>query len=177
MHNECLHKSDDTFSMIKLITVDTLDHAALSRLMMDGRVSWSDLGEDLGLAATSAAERVRKLEREGVITGYAALVDPAVVGADLTAFVAVTLEDASARAAFLEAASGLDEIAEIHHVAGDYDYLLKVRVAGTRGLEILVSEGLKSLPGVARTRTTVVLSTVKESVIVPLPATAGFDAR
>lgn len=157
--------------------MDTLDSAALSRLMMDGRVSWSDLGEDLGLAATSAAERVRKLEREGIITGYAALVDPAAVGADLTAFVAVTLADAPARAAFLEAASGLDEVAEIHHVAGDHDYLLKVRVAGTRGLELLVSEGLKSLPGVARTRTTVVLSTIKESVVVPLGAADRTAAR
>lgn len=156
--------------------MDALDHAALSRLMLDGRASWSDLGEDLGLAATSAAERVRKLEREGVISGYAALVDPAAVGADLTAFVAVTLRDAPARTAFLEAASGLDEVAEIHHVAGDHDYLLKVRCAGTRGLEMLVSDGLKSLPGVARTHTTVVLSTIKESVIVPLVA-AGSDAR
>jgi len=157
--------------------VDTLDRAALSRLMIDGRASWSDLGEDLGLAATSAAERVRKLEREGIITGYAALVEAAAVGADLTAFVAVTLDDVTARASFLEAASGLDEVAEIHHVAGDDDYLLKVRCGGTRGLETLVSEGLKSLPGVARTRTTVVLSTVKESVIVPLGSAAGPDAR
>ena len=157
--------------------MDTLDYAALSRLMWDGRVSWSDLGADLGLAATSAAERVRKLEREGVITGYAALVDPVALGADLTAFVAVTLAGGSARAAFLEAASGLDEVAEIHHVAGDDDYLLKVRCAGTRGLEDLVSEGLKSLPGVARTRTTVVLSTVKESVIVPLALDSGAVER
>jgi len=157
--------------------VDALDYSALSRLMIDGRVSWSDLGEDLGMAATSAAERVRRLEREGVIVGYAALVDPAAVGADLTAFVAVTLESAQARAAFLEGAAGLDEVAEIHHVAGDYDYLLKVRCAGTRGLETLVSDGLKGLSGVAGTRTTVVLSTVKESVVAPLTAGWGDDLR
>lgn len=140
--------------------------------MIDGRVSWADLGAELGMSAGSAAERVRRLERDGVITGYAALVDPVAVGADLTAFVALTLEGPHARAAFLEAAAGLDEVAEIHHVAGDDDYLLKVRCAGTRGLEALVSDGLKALPGVARTRTTVVLSTVKESVVVPLDTLA-----
>lgn len=153
--------------------MDSLDYAALSRLMIDGRVSWADLGQDLGLAPTSAAERVRRLEREGVITGYAALIDPATVGAELTAFVAVSLDRTDARDAFLNAASGLDEVAEIHHVAGEDDYLLKVRCAGTRGLEQLVSDGLKSLPGVARTRTTVVLSTVKESTVVPLAETLG----
>lgn len=148
--------------------MDALDTVALSRLMVDGRVSWSDLGADLGLAPTSAADRVRRLEREGVILGYAALVDPPSVGADLTAFVSVSLDSSAERMTFLEAAAGLDEIAEIHHVAGDDDYLLKVRCAGTRGLERLVSDGLKGLPGVARTRTTVVLSTVKESVVVPV---------
>ena len=148
--------------------LDALDIAALRRLSWDGRVSWTDLGADLDLAATSAADRVRRLEREGVILGYAALVDPASVGADLAAFVSVTLDGPHARAVFLEAAAGLDEVAEIHHVAGDDDYLLKVRCAGTRGLEALVSEGLKGMPGVARTRTTVVLSTVKESPVVPL---------
>lgn len=148
--------------------MDALDTAVLGRLMRDGRVSWTDLGEELGMAATSAADRVRRLEREGVITGYAALIDPASVGADLSAFVAITLEGPHARAAFLEGAGVLDAVAEIHHVAGEDDYLLKVRCAGTRGLEALVSEGLKGLPGVVRTRTTVVLSTVKESVVVPL---------
>lgn len=153
--------------------MDALDCAALSRLMFDGRTSWSDLGQDLGLAATSAAERVRKLEHEGVIVGYAALVDPKAVGADLTAFVAVTLDGGLARDAFLEAAAGMDEVAEIHHVAGDDDYLFKVLCAGTRGLEWLVSDGLKALPGVVRTRTTVVLSTIKDSVVVPLGGVPG----
>ncbi|MDP2234531.1 MAG: Lrp/AsnC family transcriptional regulator [Actinomycetota bacterium] len=157
--------------------MDALDYAALSRLMWDGRVSWSDLGADLGLAATSAAERVRKLEREGVITGYAALVDPVALGADLTAFVSISLDATQARAGFLEAARGMDEVAEIHHVAGEDDYLLKVRCAGTRGLEWLVSDGLKALPGVARTKTLVVLSTVKESAVVPLPLGLGTAER
>lgn len=157
--------------------MDSLDHAALSRLMIDGRASWAELGQDLGLAPTSAAERVRRLEREGVITGYAALVDPVAVGADLTAFVAVSLAGTDARESFLEAAAGLDEVAEIHHVAGEDDYLLKVRCAGTRGLEQLVSEGLKSLAGVARTRTIVVLSTVKESSVVPLLVAPGTSGR
>lgn len=148
--------------------IDALDIMVLSALMEDGRISWTDLGEILGLAPTSAADRVRRLEREGVITGYTALVDPETVGSDLTAFVAVTLDGPHARAGFLEGAAGVDEVVEIHHVAGDHDYLLKLRCAGTRGLERVVSEGLKALPGVGRTVTTVVLSTVTERPRVPL---------
>lgn len=154
--------------------MDTQDSKLLHRLMRDGRASWTDLGEELGMAATSAADRVRRLETSGVITGYAAIVDPSSVGADLAAFVSVTLDAPSARADFLSGASALEGVAEIHHVAGDHDYLLKVRCAGTAGLERLVSEDLKSLPGVVRTRTTVVLSTIKESLVVPL---GESDAR
>lgn len=138
--------------------------------MFDGRVSWADLGEDLDLGATSVADRVRKLERAGVITGYAAIVDREAVGLDVTAFVSVTLDGPDARAAFIEGVTGLDEVVECHHTTGDDDYLLKVVCRGTRGLEQLVSVGIKGFPGVARTRTTVVLSTVKESVAIPLEA-------
>lgn len=154
--------------------MDALDITALRRLMSDGRVSWADLARDLGLASTSAAERVHRLEESGVISGYAAIVDPAAVGADLTAFVAVSLTGSEHRDGFLAAIAGMDEIAECHHVAGDDDFLLKVRCAGTAGLERLVSDTIKGLEGIARTRTTVVLSSAKESVVVPLDdATTG----
>lgn len=150
--------------------MDSHDVTMLQRLMFDGRASWADLGADLDMAPTSAADRVRRLEREGVIVGYAALVDPAAVGLDLTAFVAVTLEGPHARAGFLAGVTGIDEIVECHHTAGDDDYLLKVVSRGTSGLERIVSEGIKGLPGVTRTRTTVVLSTAKDSVALPVAA-------
>jgi Lrp/AsnC family leucine-responsive transcriptional regulator len=136
-----------------------------------GRESWATLGVALGMTGPAAAERVRRLEADGVIRGYAALVDPDAVGAGLTAFVSVTLERPGNRAAFLRRVSRLTAIQECHHVAGDYDYLLKVRCAGTADLDRILTDELKAVPGVVRTRTTVVLRTLKESVIVPLPDT------
>ena len=99
--------------------------------------------------------------------GYAALVDPEAAGYPLSAFVAIALDRPERRAAFLKKIATLPEVAECHHVAGDDDYLLKVRCRGTRDLDRLLVESLKSIPGV-RTRTTIVLSTAKESVAIPL---------
>jgi len=149
--------------------MDTVDREILTALMEDGRMTWAELSERTGLSAPSVAERVHRLEGRGVIRGYAALVNGSQVGAHMTAFVAVSLSSPTARDGFLRAVRETSEIQECHHTAGDDDYLLKVRCGGTAELEYLVSDLLKGVPGVARTRTTVVLSTVKESVVVPLP--------
>jgi len=148
----------------------SFDVKALKLLMRNGRASWAELGEFLGLSAPSAADRVRKLEQRGVIRGYAALVDPASVGYPLTAYVSVSLASHRNRAAFLRAISKMDQVVECHHVAGDDDYLLKVRCRGTQDLDHLLATQLKDKLGVARTRTTIVLSTAKESVRVPIDA-------
>ncbi len=135
----------------------SFDVKALKLLMRNGRASWAELGEFLGLSAPSAADRVRKLEQRGVIRGYAALVDPASVGHPLTAYVSVSLASHRNRAAFLRAISKMDQVVECHHVAGDDDYLLKVRCRGTQDLDHLLATQLKDKLGVARTRTTIVL--------------------
>lgn len=136
--------------------------------MRSGRATWAELGQLLGLSAPSAADRVRKLEERGVIRGYAALVDPAATGYPLTAFVSVSLASHRNRAAFLRAIQKLEQVAECHHITGDDDYLLKVRCRGTQDLDHLLAKELKDKIGVARTRTTIVLSTAKESVRVPV---------
>jgi Lrp/AsnC family leucine-responsive transcriptional regulator len=148
----------------------SFDVKALKLLMRNGRASWAELGHLLGLSAPSAADRVRKLEQRGVIRGYAALVDPASVGYPLTAYVSVSLASHRNRAAFLRAISKMDQVVECHHVAGDDDYLLKVRCRGTQDLDHFLATQLKDKLGVARTRTTIVLSTAKESVRVPIDA-------
>ncbi len=145
-----------------------LDSKVLRLLMRQGRVTWTDLADHLGLSAPAAADRVHRLEQRGVIRGYAALVDPAAAGYPLTAFVAVLLDRPDRRAAFLKRIAALAEIAECHHVAGDDDYLLKVRCRSTADLDRFLVESLKTTPGVLRTRTTIVLSTAKESVAVPI---------
>jgi Lrp/AsnC family leucine-responsive transcriptional regulator len=157
--------------------LDALDLAALARLMADGRVTWAELASELGLSPAAAAERVRRLERTGVIRGYAALVEPGAIGLGLTALVGVTLAHHRARAAFLRRIQQLDEVQESHHVTGDYDFLLKVRCADTQALERLINEQLKDKGGVAESRTLIVLSTAKETPRLPLPARTGVRPR
>jgi Lrp/AsnC family leucine-responsive transcriptional regulator len=121
------------------------------------------------MTGPGAAERVKRLEEKGVILGYSALVDAESVGAVLTAYVAVTLDRPEHRKPFLKRVAKLAEVQECHHVAGDDDYLLKVRCRGPRDLDRVISQELKSVPGVGRTRTTIVLSTAKETPMLPLP--------
>ena len=103
-----------------------------------------------------------------MIQGYAAQINPEAVGCDLTAFIAVSLGQAKHRAAFLQKVHELPEIQECHHVTGEDDYWLKVRCRNTKDLERLVSEELKGLAGVLKTRTTIVLSTAKETSALPI---------
>jgi len=153
----------------KVMSLDTLDYKVIEQLMAQGRMTWADLATVLQLSAPAAADRVRRLEERGVIRGYTALVDAPGVGVDLLAYVAITLERPEHRANFLALVEQLPEIQECHHMAGEDDYWLKVRCCHTRHLEYFISEQLKGLPGVLRTRTTIVLSTVKETPRIPLP--------
>jgi Lrp/AsnC family transcriptional regulator, leucine-responsive regulatory protein len=149
--------------------VDSLDTKAVHALQRNARITWAELGETLGLSPPSAADRVRKLEQQGVIRGYAALLDPGAFGYHLTAFVSVSLANQRHRAAFLKAIDKLDEVLECHHVSGDDDYLLKIRCRGTHDLDRLLTIELKQKIGVARTKTIIVLSSAKESVRIPIP--------
>src|SRR6202011_6198344 len=111
--------------MRRLPSVDTLDKKAIVFLMKRGRATWAELGQLLGLSAPSAAERVRKLEQQGVLCGYAALGDAVSLGYPLTAYVSVSLANHRQRAAFLRAIEKIEQVAEGHHAAGDDDYFLK----------------------------------------------------
>ena len=148
--------------------LDDLDFKIINHLMGQGRTTWSDLAALLQLSAPAAADRVRRLEERGVIVGYGAIASPAALGFTLLAYVAVTLERPEHRAPFLEWVQQTPEIQECHHIAGEDDYWLKVRCRHTQDLERLLSDRLKSLPGLVRTRTTIVLSTVKETTALPL---------
>jgi len=148
---------------------DVVDLQILRSLMSDGRKAWSELATELGLSPPAAADRVRRLEQNGVIRGYRAVIDPESVGCHLTAFVAVTLEKPQHRERFLKRIGRLPQIQECHHVAGDDDYLLKVRCENTRHLDQIISVEIKSLPGIVRTRTTIVMDTIKETSELPVP--------
>lgn len=148
--------------------LDTIDSKAVDALQKDGRASWADLGAALGLSAPAAAERVRKLTDGGIVRGFTAVLDPEAAGFPVLAFVAVSLEAQGVRTAFLEGVRRHDLILECHHVAGDDDFLLKVRARSLPELDALLSDELKGRLGIARTRTTIVLGTAKETGRLPV---------
>jgi Lrp/AsnC family leucine-responsive transcriptional regulator len=147
---------------------DSSDSKTLARLQTDARTTWADLGAELGLSAPAAAERVRKLQESGAIRGYTAVLDPAMAGFPVLAFVAVTLQRQDARTAFLKAVQAHELIQECHHVAGDDDFLLKIRSRSLAELDELLSIQLKGRLGIARTRTTIALGTAKETTHLPI---------
>ena len=147
---------------------DAIDSKALTTLQEDGRISWADLGTALGLSAPAAAERVRKLTESGLLRGVSAVLDPAAAGFPVLAFVAVTLRDQAARGPFLDAIRKHPLIQECHHVAGDDDFLLKVRSRSLAELEGVLADDLKGRLGIARTRTTIVLGTAKDTTALPV---------
>jgi Lrp/AsnC family leucine-responsive transcriptional regulator len=146
--------------------VEEIDRQILGLLASDGRMSFTDLGKATGLSTSAVHQRVRRLEQRGVIRGYAAVIDPEAIGLPLTAFVSVTPLDQSAPDDVPDQLAGLPEIEACHSVAGEENYILKVRVATPGALEQLLAR-IRASASVA-TRTTIVLSTPYESR--PLPA-------
>lgn len=144
------------------------DKKAIDLLLRRGRATWAELGRVLKLSAPAAAERVRRLERKGVIRAYSAVVNAEALGYPVLAFVLVTLGTQRKRVAFVKAIGQMGEVSECHHVAGDGDYLLKVRCRSTAHLDQLLVRELKGRLGAAQTRTTIVLSTLKETTTLPL---------
>ena len=152
--------------------IDPTDARLLERLQADGRRAYADLGADVGISGPSAHERVKKLETRRVITGYAATVDPAAAGYPIVAFTWLTQAPGSAGADLTDAFAAIGEIEECHHIAGEADYLLKIRARDTRHLEdILVV--LQATPHVFTTQTEVVLSSAFEHRPLRLVAPSG----
>lgn len=144
--------------------LDNLDRKILTALSENARISITDLADQIGLSKTPCSARVKRLEDEGVITGYRAVVDPVKLGMDHIAFVEVKLSDtrASALNAFGRAVLALQEIEQCHMIAGGFDYLLKVRTKNITTYRHFLGETLSSLPGVAQTSTYVAMEAVKD---------------
>ncbi len=138
--------------------IDAVDEQLIALLRANGRASYAELARQVGLSAPSVHERVGKLEASGVITGYRAVVDPAAVGLGVTALVGVIESDSVDDTGLEEAMAQLPSVEDCWRVAGSEGYVLKVRVADIAALEDTIS-ALNRIRGVARTRTTVVLST------------------
>jgi Lrp/AsnC family transcriptional regulator, leucine-responsive regulatory protein len=151
--------------------MDPIDLVLLRMLQQNGRVSQHDLARAVALSAPAVAERLRKLEERGVIAGYTVLLDPQALGVELAAFISVGVAGSRHFSTFRARVEEQTEITECHAITGEASHLLKVRVASARDLEDLLAT-IQSWPGVQWTRTSVVLSTVKETWSVPLPESA-----
>lgn len=150
--------------------LDELDRSILGLLQEDGSLSNAEIGRRIGLSAPATFARVRRLEQEGIIRRYAALLDHELLGLDLVCFIQISLRLHSSElvADFRRSVREVPEVLECHHITGDFDYLCKVIVPNRKELERLVVEVLTPLPGVERIHTSLVLSEVKQSPALPL---------
>ena len=150
--------------------LDRIDRKILDILQRDGRMSITDLAERISLSATPCSERVKRLEREGVITGYHARVNPAALGLNLLVFLEIKLS-AKSGDVFDRVKQELlyvPEVMECHLVSGDFDYLVKARLSEMNEYQRLLGEILKRLPASAESHSYVVMEEIKETLSLPV---------
>lgn len=151
--------------------LDRIDRRILRILQDEGRIPITDLAERVGLSATPCSERVRRLERERVITGYHARLDPHALGQSLLVFVEIRLAAKSGRIfeEFRREVLRLPNVLECHLVSGDFDYLIKARIPEMNAYRRLLGDQLLGLPGASESRSYVVMEEIKEDLALTLP--------
>jgi len=145
--------------------LDRFDRAILTVLATEGRSSITELARRIGLSKSPTQARLRRLETDGIITGYRALFDPIRLGLDHVSFVEVRLHDTreAALAEFNAAVMKIPEIEQAHLIAGNFDYLLKIRTQSMSDYRRVLAERVSTLPHVANTSTYVAMQAVKEN--------------
>ncbi|WP_425099617.1 Lrp/AsnC family transcriptional regulator [Tropicibacter sp. S64] len=145
-------------------SLDTFDRAILMALAEEGRISVTELARRIGLSKSPTQARLKRLEESGVIRGYRAILDPIRLGLDHVAFVEVRMSDTreAALEAFNKAVAAIPEVESAHLIAGNFDYLLKVRTADMRAYRRVLAEKLSTLPGISLTSTYVAMQAVKD---------------
>lgn len=154
---------------------DEIDLRIMEMLKNDARVANAAIARDVGLAPSAVFQRIRKLEEQGVITGYHARIDPGALDQGLLAFISVQTGEGARAKETANLLAGVPEVLEVHRVVGDDCFFLKVRVRDTAALGRLLDEKIQTLEPVASTRTTIVLSTAKEQdvrLLTPSPSSA-----
>lgn len=154
---------------------DAIDRRILSILQANARASNAEIARELAMAPSAILERIRKLEQKGVITGYEGRIAPRAVGLGLTAFIFVRSDEAVGAERTGKALTDVPEVLEVHHVAGEDCYLVKVRAADTEDLARLLRERFSTIPQLRSTRTTIVLGTLKESTQMSLDHLAAAE--
>ena len=142
--------------------MDATDREILRILQEEARLPQAEIGRRVGLSAAAVNERIRRMDRDGVIRRWTVLVDDQRVGAEITAFIDVFIESPAHEQEFVDLVSSLDEVQECHFVTGDFTCLVKAKVSSRQDLRALIFDRINALPGVRQTRTYIVLSTPKE---------------
>ena len=160
--------------------LDDIDRQILEILQSDGRTSNAELARRVHMAPSAVFERVRRLEQRGVILGYGARIDPRVVDRSLLAFVLVRCDERTGEISTGEALAEVSEVLEVHHVAGQDSYLVKVRVKDPESLGRLLRERFGAITTVRSTQSTIALETLKEQWAIPVnvePAPAAGKGK
>ena len=140
--------------------MDIIDIKIINALINNSRCNASEISENVGLSVSAVIERIKKLESSGIIKKYTVILDNAILGKDVSALIMVTLEHPKYNEGFIKAMVENEYISECHYLAGDFDYQLKISTYNTKRLERLLND-IKSVPGVSKTKTMVILSTLK----------------
>lgn len=149
--------------------IDDIDAKILNYLQENARLANAEIARRIGMAPSGVFERIRKLEARGVIQDYQARIHPAALGQDLLAYVFVRVEDPSGSFHTAKLLARIPEAQEVHHIAGEDCYLLKVRARNTEELGRLLRQKVGTIKSVRSTRTTIVLSAIKETSRLVLP--------
>jgi Lrp/AsnC family leucine-responsive transcriptional regulator len=150
--------------------IDSTDRDILTILQQNGRMSNAEIARQIGMAPSAVLERIRKLEARGVIQGYEARIDPAALGLNLLAYIFVRSNDIGGELRTGDLLSQIEEVQEVHHIAGEDCFLVKVRVRDARTLGRLLRERMAASSSITSTRTTIVLETLHETTRLPLDA-------
>jgi len=150
--------------------MDLKDRHILEILQRDAKTPQAEIARHVGLSPASVNERIHKLEQQGVIRRYVAILDDHKVGKDITAFIEVFIEHPRHEQAFVRLTEELEEVQECHYVTGEFSCLLKVKVPDRVTLRELVLDRINSLEGIRQTKTIIVLQTAKEETRLALKA-------
>jgi Lrp/AsnC family leucine-responsive transcriptional regulator len=150
------------------MSIDDIDLRILDMLQRNGKLSQAKIAGAVGLTTPSVNERIKKMERHGMIRGFVALLDHEKMGFPLTAYVDIALEHPRYEKAFVDDLEKLLGVQECHYIAGEYAYRLKVKAVSTAALADFLQHRLMTIKGVTRARTEISLSSKKESTLLPL---------
>jgi Lrp/AsnC family leucine-responsive transcriptional regulator len=152
--------------------MDEIDRNLVVALQENGAAGLAELSKVAGLSVSATAERVKRLEERGVITGWRIELDPVAAGCPLLAFVFVALRPGRDDAAFRKAMNRLPAVLECHHVTGPWSFLVKLRLADLPALERFVEDEIRGQTGVDRTETVLAIGTAKETSVLPVAPAA-----